>query len=171
MIELKEELIERKLLNEDACIELGEIKIRFDYPSRSQEMEFRILKMRWDAGRVESESEHWIGYYLRSTIKAVVGFERNKKPYKLEFINGFARDLVVGKIRLDVIAVLQEYDLLESVFGLIWKRLEVTELDKKKLLLQAISSERENSDTGKDSSPEASFSTVGTPSESTAEKT
>ena len=171
MIELKEELIERKLLSEEAWIELGDIRIRFDYPTRSQEMEFRILKVRWDGGHAEATSEHWIGYYLRATIKEVLGFARNGKPYKLELINGLARDLVAGENRLDMIAVFQEYDLLESLFGLIWKRLEVTELDKKKFLLQPNSLKTENSNTEKDLNPEASSLTVGTPSGVMVEKT
>jgi hypothetical protein len=164
MVELK--VPEKKLLSEECWIELGdEVKIRIDYPTRSQEVELRRLQKVWNYHKESADTSHWMEYYLRTAIREVVGFSSEGKPLTLVVERGLAKELTDGTVHLDLIATLLELDLIEAVGGMIMQRLEMTEIDKKKFPSLPISSSEDNSTTHtSNSSPEPASSTVGTQS-------
>ena len=145
MIELK--IPEKKLLSEACWIELSEgVRIRIDYPSRSQEVELRRLQKMWFHGMQQADTEHWMSFYLRTTIKEVEGFSVDGgKPLKLVLERGLAKELTDGTAHLDLIATFLEMDLIEAIGGMIMQRLEVTEVEKKTSASPLNSSKMENS--------------------------
>lgn len=164
---------EKKLLSEPCWIDLNdEVKVRIDYPTRSQEVELRRLQKIWFSGLARADTEHWMAYYLRSTIREVMGFSIEGKPAQLVLERGSALSLSNGTTSLDLIATLLELDLIEALGGMIMSRLEVTEVEKKRLDSPPSSSVTANSaQDGSPSSPEPRSSTAGIPSPQTAEKT
>ena len=162
---------DKKTLSGDAWIELDdETRLRIDYPTRAQETQQRLLRMRWESGKNSEGEPHWIGYYVQCTVKEVEGFrdEATGQMFQLELDHGLAMWLVCGKKRLNFLAVLTELGLAESLFGLIYKRLEMTELEKKSLNSPPHSSKRESSARGRKSSSPAKLPTDGNPSDVTA---
>ena len=161
---------DKKTLSGDAWIELDdETRLRIDYPTRAQETQQRLLRMRWESGKNSEDEPHWIGYYIQCTVKEVEVF-RDKETgqmFKLELDHGLAVWLVCGKKRLNFLAVLTELGLAESLFGLIYKRLEITELEKKSLNSPRPSSKKESFARGRKSSRPAKSPTGGNPSEET----
>jgi hypothetical protein len=170
-MELK--LPDKKLLGEDLWFDLSdEIKVRIDYPSRSQEVEQRRLQKVWNGGYAQADSEHWLAYYVRSTLREVVGFTIEGKPAVLIVEKGIARNLSNGEKSLDVVSVLLELDILFSLASAIMSRLEVTEVEKKSSGSQPNSSVMANSEPhGMPSSPVQESSTPSIQSTGTAEKT
>ena len=162
---------DKKTLSGEAWVELDkDTRFRIDYPTRGQETQQRLLRMRWEAGKNSENDPHWIGYFLQSTVKEVEGFvdEETGNQFRLELENGLAARLVCGKKRLDFLAVLTELGIVEGLFGLIYKRLEVTEMDKKKHKSPQPSSKKENFARGRKPSRPAKSLTAGNPSEVTA---
>lgn len=161
---------EKKTLSGEAWIELdGDTRFKIDYPTRGQETQLRLLRLRWESGSVSENDPHWIGYYVQSTVKDVEGFvdEETGAPFTLVVENGMASTLVSGKKRLPFLATLIELGVVESLFGLIYKRLEVTELSKKKLSSPPILSKKGSSRKARNSSSPATLPTDGNPSEKT----
>ena len=151
MIEAK--VTERKLLSEECWIDVGnDIQLRIDYPTHSQSTEQRRLEMLWFNKMARPDTEHWIEYYIRCTVREVRGFSIEGKAARLVLERGIADHLTnadparpneMGK-NLDVIAVFVEFDMLESLCGMILQRLEMNEMDKKKLQSQDSLSEMES---------------------------
>ena len=161
---------EKKTLSGEAWIELGkELRFRIDYPTRGQETQLRVLRLRWEDGKNSENDPHWIGYYIQMTVKDVEGFVDKETgiPFKLEVREGMATELVAGKKRLNFLAVLTEYALIVPLFGLIHERLSVTELSKKKSSLPPSSSKRESSRKARNNSSPAKSQTDGNHSEKT----
>ncbi len=137
-MDISSEAIKPKLLSEPCWIDLGDdISVRVEYPSQSQATEFRRLEISWNLGMAMPGMEHWIGYYFRSTVKEVKGLTIDGKAVELYVERGLARSIVEsGKdsdaVDLDVLAVFSGIGKLEIAVGLIRKRLEFTDTDKKK---------------------------------------
>ena len=164
------DIADKKTLSGDAWIELdGETRLRIDYPTRAQETQQRLLRMRWDAGKNSEGEPHWIGYYIQCTVKEVGGFkdESTGQMFRLELDRGLAMWLVCGKKRLNFLAVLTEFGIAESLFGLIYKRLEMTELEKKSSNSPQHSSKKGNSASGRKSLSPVKSPTDGNPSDVT----
>ena len=161
---------EKKTLSGESWIELDkDTRFRISYPTRGQETQERLLRMRWDAGRVSETDPHWIGYYIQSTVKDVEGFvDEAGQAFRLKLENGIATYLVSGKKRLNFLAVLTELGLVEALFGLIYKRLEMTDLEKKSSNSPRPSSKRASSVKGRKHSSPARLQTDGNHSEETA---
>ena len=165
--------IEKKLLGEDVWIDIGNDgeKVRIDYQTRSQEVEFRRLQKVWFAGMFNADTEHWVVFYLRSTIREVEGFTIEGKPAKLVLERGSAKELSNGEKSIDVIAMFQDADLVWSLAGEIMSRLNVSETEKKTQSSQPNSSGTANLETdGSLSSPVSESFVAGTPSPRTEEK-
>jgi hypothetical protein len=136
---------EKKLLSEPCWIELNdEVKIRIDYQTRNQEAHFnrliRISQSKYDS----AETEDWGIYYLRSTIKEVVGFTKDGKPLVAVLERGFLKELSNGETSIDLMAKFVDWDLVDAVAGMIRQRLEVSEVEKKSSSSPPSSSKTEN---------------------------
>lgn len=156
---------ERKLLGAEAWLDLPEeVRVKFDYPSESQEVELRRLQMLWFGKMASPLTDHWLSYYLRATIRDVQGITVAGKPTQLVIEKGLAKNLKSDGGELDLIAAFIQLDVLETVASMIRQRLEVTELDKKKLQSSLTLSSRENSNPiTSSSSPVQESSTAGNP--------
>ena len=177
MVDLKAP--EKKLLSEECWIDLAnDVKIRIDYPTRSQEVELRRLQKIWFHDKQQPDTEHWMTAYLRATIKDAVGFSIEGKPAILIVERGLAKELTCDKDsknpqdHLDLIATFIELDLVEAIGGLIMSRLEMTDVEKKTLPSPPNSSKTANSvPTGNRSNQEPVSLTAGIPSPQMAERT
>jgi hypothetical protein len=156
---------EKKLLSEECWIELSDdVKVRVDYPTRSQEVELRRLQKLWNFGLARADTEHWLSYYLRATIRDVVGFTIEGRLARLVLDRGLAKHLTNDDKTLDVVALFVDLDIVEELAGKINSRLEVTDVEKKTSQSPPSISEKENSKPdGNSSNPVQESLTVGIP--------
>ncbi len=168
----KIERIERKTLGEDCWIPIGEdIKIKVDYLTRAQEMEFNRLSLSWNLNKGQGTHSHHLEYYMRCAIKDIIGITIEGKEAELIIKDGLAKYLVTEEIKkdklpdddprkkkpLDFIACLLGLELFEIALYKIYEKLEMTEADKKKLQSAQNSVKPENSE-GQEKSSEAATS-------------
>lgn len=145
------EKIERKSLGEECWISLGDIKIRVDYLTRSQEMEFNRLSIAWGLQQGHIVHSHHLEYYFRCAVKDIQGITIEGKETVLTFKNGLAQDLVTNDLKesdrkkLDVVACFLGLEMFHLACGSIFQRLEMSEADKKKLRFVQDSVKTENS--------------------------
>jgi len=151
------EQIERKSLGEDCWITLGDVRIKIDYLTRAQEMEFNRLVLMWENKHGEQAPFHHFEYYFRCAVKDVQGITIEGKEASLTFKNGMAQELVSGESKLDIVACFLELKLFMLAVGLILEKLQMSEADKKKLQSVQDSVKMENSkEQEKDSTAEKS---------------
>ncbi len=127
------EQIEKKTLGEDCWITLGDVKIKVDYLTRAQEMEFNRLVLMWENKHGDQAHSHHLEYYFRCAVKDIQGITIEGKEATLTFKNGMAQELVSGESRLDIIACFLELKLFMLATGMIIEKLQISEADKKKL--------------------------------------
>lgn len=158
MKDISKEQIERKTLSEDCWIDLGEFEIKVDYPTYSQTTELRRLTILWEAQRANEDTEHFLGYYLRSTLKGVKGLVANGKELTVEIERGLAKNFA-GDKPLDIVATFLALGLLEIAVVRTRERLEMSGEDKKKFLSQPNSLKKEESGEPRSSTPVLKFET------------
>ena len=155
------EKIERKSLGEDCWINIGDdIRVRVDYMSKSQEIEFNRHVLAFETDHSEILHRHYIDFYLRATIKAVEGITLEGRETELESVNGLAMSLVTTdnkkspQQKIDLIGTIVELGMTFILCGMIVEKLKFTEADKKKLQSVQDSVRKENSqEEAKSSSP------------------
>src|SRR3990167_8878548 len=157
MRDITNEQIERKTLSEDCWIDLEDFQIRIDYPTYSQTTELRRLAIQWGAGQADENTEHYLGYYLRATLRGVKGLFSNGKELTLELERGLAKNFIGGDKPLDVIATFVHLKLLELAVSEIQQKLQVSGEDKKKSLSQPNSLKREEPEEPSTSTPVLTF--------------
>jgi hypothetical protein len=158
----KIERIERKTLGEDCWLSIGEdIKIKIDYLTRAQEMEYERLLLGWTVNQGAKLHSHDLEYYFRCTVKDIQGITIEGREAVLERKNDMARELVTNEVkdqqRLDIVACFIELKIFLYACELIMQKLAMTEADKKKLQSVQNSVKQENSD-GQEKSSEAATS-------------
>lgn len=162
MRDISKEQIERKTLSEECWIELGDFQIKVDYPTYSQVTELRRLTIMWEAQRASEDTEHFLGYYLRSTLKGVKGLVADGKELTVELERGLAKNFVGGSRPLDIVATFLAVELLEIAVVRIRERLEVSNEDKKKSSSQPSSLKKVESGEPRSSTPVLKFETPST---------
>jgi hypothetical protein len=151
--------IAKKPLGELAWIEAGDIKIRFDYMTQSQEIEFYRLANLWGSNLGEKGHSHHFDYLLRATVKDVVGITYGEQPMALTFKNGLANEFVTNEPKeeerkhYDLVRCFFDLEILTTVCSIIFSRIEMTEADKKKLQSALDSVKKENSQEQSQTSP------------------
>ena len=140
--------IERKSLGEDCWINLSDdVRIRIDYLTRAQEVEFNRLSIAWGLQQGDSVHSHHLEYYFRCAVKDVQGITIEGKETTLTFKHGVAQNLITENIKndklpeddplkkkpLDVVASFIGLGLFYVAVGSIFQRLEMDDADKKKL--------------------------------------
>ena len=156
---LTKEQIEKKTLSGECWIKVSDFELRIDYPTRNQDAEYRRLKSYWDLG-MGGESEHFMNYYIRSTVKAVRGLTIEGQDVELESIGGLAMNLKSNSVSVDLIEVLLGLGKWEDALVSIRERLSVTNLDKKKLNSQPDLSKTESSKSQQDSPEPTSLTPI-----------
>lgn len=176
MIDLKKEEYEKKLLGVDCWLEIGKdygvndpIKIRIDYPTRSQTVEFRRLLTVWKADLQTEHTQHWLEYYFRSTVREIEGISVEGKAARLTLEGGLAKNLSAGNVDLDVVQVFSTLGILQVVVGMIRSKLEFSDIEKKNSQSPLNSSKKESSPEPQ-SSPGQTSSTDGDHSQTMEER-
>ena len=164
-MDINEEVIEkinRKSLGEDCWVPIGdEIKIKIDYLTRAQELEFNRLSLAWGMKQGNKVHSHHLEYYFRCTVKDIQGITIQGKETVLTFKDGLAQNLVTTDMKevdrkpLDVVACFLGLGIFGVACGMIYQRIEMTEADKKKLQSALDSVKQENSQESEASSNHA----------------
>lgn len=166
------ERIERKTLGEDCWISIGEdIRLKIDYLTRAQEMEFNRLSLSWNLNKGQNTHSHHLEYYMRCTVKDITGITIGGKETELIIEDGLAKYLVTEEIKkdklpdddpqkkrpLDFVKSIVELGLSDIALYKIFEKLAMTEADKKKLQSVQNSVKQESSDGQEKSSEVATY--------------
>ena len=125
----KIEKIERKTLGEDCWLSIGEdIRLKIDYLTRAQEMEYERLSLAWNFNQGEKLHSHDLEYYFRCAVKDIQGITIEGREAVLECKNGLAKDLVTNEVkgqqRLDIVATFIEMKIFLYAIEMIMQNIK-----------------------------------------------
>lgn len=145
----------------------GESGLKFRKLTEGHLTHFLLLYSKWLNGRAGRDDEHFSNYLIRRCLTDIVGF-RDETGRVLELVmeNDLASHVMWGEKRIDIISLFIKIDreFLQSVFGLMYTRVVLGEIQKKTSLSPPDSSKAEISLEPQSGLHQEKFSQDGGPS-------
>ena len=139
------------------------VRVRVDYLTAAQDSEFHRRGIRFETW---GTGEHPEDYYLRATIKEIVGLTYEGQPFRLTFDQqGLVEEVGEAgsgeEIKPDLISMLKAVNLYDIARVKMRMKLSLTEADKKKQPTLPSSTEPQERSASALSSPEPRLQTDG----------